>query len=307
MTRDRLSSDNLYHFKSDVSVLNAILTHGFRHTMWTERIPYKNSRQLNFMCCFCDIRIEDAKFHRSVYGDNAIVLTKEWGIRNGVNPVRYVTETSPGLSQDYMGSKNRYRSIRKITQDDIDTLMMQYLVFSVLKDEKKLTYDSVEEEFINNPNLNDAIDKLESDYVNIFEHLKDSPHKQSLVKIMRSLANRIGELHNELEKRDSLMRAYIEDFVHPSTKTTIKHKVLYDEREWRSIKYADQADYAQANSDRFLSPKYNLCFNDNDVLAILLKNQSCLDNVKDYLTKNKTLLDPAITLSKLSIIDSYQE
>jgi hypothetical protein len=44
MTTDRLSSDNLYHFKSNVDVLNSILTYGFRHSLWSETIPYKKNQ-----------------------------------------------------------------------------------------------------------------------------------------------------------------------------------------------------------------------------------------------------------------------
>jgi hypothetical protein len=307
MMKDRLSSDNLYHFKSDIGVLNAILTHGFRHTLWPENIPYKNSRQLNFMSCFCDIRIEDSKYHQSVYGDNAIVLTKEWGLKNGVNPVRYVTENSPGLSQEYMGTKNRYRTIRKISNDNIDTLIMQYSTFAVLKDENKLTYDSAEEEFVQNSNITNEIDNLEAEFVALFDQLKGTSHGKSLIKFMRSLANRVGDLHNELEKRDSLMRAYMEDFTHPATNKTIKNKVLYDEREWRSIRYPDFNDNVKANSDKFLPENYNLLFGDDDILAILLKDQASLDIVKNYITNNKTLLDSTKAVNKLSLIDSFTE
>jgi hypothetical protein len=38
-TVDRLSSDSLYHFKKDVSILEAILEKGFRHNLLQEEIP----------------------------------------------------------------------------------------------------------------------------------------------------------------------------------------------------------------------------------------------------------------------------
>lgn len=307
MTKDRLSSDNLFHFKSNIDSLNSILTNGFRHNLWAETIPYKNSQQFNFMCCFCDIRIEDTKFHRTIYGDNAIVLTKEWGLRNNVNPVRYVTTTSPGLSQNYIGIKNRYREIRKITCDHLDTVAMHYLIFSVLKMENKLSFDSATEELVLNPDFLNEFDKLEKEYVGIIEYLKETPHIKPFAKFTRSLCDMLGELHNELEKRDSLMRAYKEDFTHPATNITIKDKVLYDEREWRSVKYADYADSQQASVDKFLPKKYNLFFSDTDVLAILLKDQENLEIVKNHLLSNKTLLDPEVAIDKLQLIDNYSE
>ncbi len=148
---------------------------------------------------------------------------------------------------------------------------------------------------------------LEKEYLKLFNDLKPLGQDSTLAKYFRSLVNRIIELHNELERRDSFMRVYSEDFTHPATKKTIFNKILYDEKEWRSIKYADKADYIDAVTNKFLQPKYNLQFSDNDVLAILLKDQATLDIVKNYLTSNKTLLDPIETINKLDIIDNYTE
>ena len=307
MTKDRLSSDNLYHFKSNVDVLNSILTYGFRHSMWSETIPYKKSEQHNFMVCFCDIRIEDANYHRQCYGDNAIVLTKEWGKQNGISPVRYIHEHSHGISQNYIRSKNLFRTVRQRADDHADTVFFDYSVFSVLSDLGKFNYDSIDEDIKNNPNLLNEMQALENELHEVFEALKPLNKDKIFAKFSRSFYNRLVELHNELEKRDSFMRVYSENFTHPSTNVTIKDKILYDEKEWRSIKYADKADYTEAVNNKFLQPKYNLTFGDNDVLAILLKDQSTLNLVQEYLTKNKTLLDSTLTIDKLSVIDNYKE
>jgi hypothetical protein len=307
MTTDRLSSDSLYHFKSNVDILNLILTSGFRHSLWTETIPYKKSEQDNFIVCFCDIRIENTDYHRQCYGDNAIVLTKEWGKQNGISPVRYIHENSPGILPNYIKSKNRFREIRQKAGDHTDTVVMDYSIFSVLLDAKKLIYDSLDEDVANNKNLLNDMDILEKEFLKLFEDLKPLGQDKILTKYFRSLVKRILELHNELERRDSYMRIYSEDFTHPATMKTILNKILYDEKEWRSIKFANKTDYIKAVSNKFLPVNYNLKFSDNDVLAILLKDQIALDKVKDYLINNKTLLDVTKTINKLSIIDEYKE
>lgn len=305
--KDRLSSDNLYHFKSNVDILNSILTYGFRHSMWSETIPYKTSMQHNFMVCFCDIRIEDADYHRQCYGDNAIVLTKEWGKQNGISPVRYIHENSPGILTNYIKCKNRFREIRQNAGDHPDTVVMDYSIFSILLDANKLHYDSLDEDVKHDSNLLNEMEVLEKDFLKLFNDLRSLGQDKTLAKYFRSLVNRILELHNELERRDSFMRVYSEDFTHPSTQKTIFNKILYDEKEWRSIKYADKADYIDAVTNKFLQPKYNLKFSDNDVLAILLKDLATLDIVKNYLTGNTTLLDPIQTIEKLDIIDNFTE
>lgn len=307
MTKDRLSSDNLYHFKSNIGVLKSILNYGFRHSLWSETMPYRQSEQNNFMVCFCDIRIEDANYHRQTYGDNAIVLTKEWGIRNGISPVRYIHENSPGILQNYLKSKNRFREIRANAGDHHDTVVMDYSIFSILIDLNNLHYDSLQEDINSNPLLLNEMHTLENEFLLLFDSLKPLDQDTVLTKYFRSLTNRIIELHNELERRDAFMRVYSEDFTHPSTGRTIKDKILYDEKEWRSIKFADRADYAEATKNKFLPPTYNLVFEDNDVLAILLKDESTLNEVKDYILNNKTLLDSAKTIGKLKKIDEYKE
>lgn len=307
MKKDRLSSDNLYHFKSNVEVLCSILTYGFRHSLWHETIPYKKSVQNNFMVCFCDIRIEDANYHRQCYGDNAIVLTKDWGKKNGISPVRYIHENSSGILTNYIKSKNRFREIRQNAEDHLDTVVMDYSIFSLLLDANKLHFDSLEEDVSNNNDLLNDLEVLEKEFLSLFDNLKSLGQDKVLAKYFRSLVNRILELHNELEQRDSYMRVYSEDFTHPATKKTILNKILYDEKEWRSIKFPDKVDYAEGVTNQYLQPKYNLTFSDNDVLAILLKDQTTLDAVKEYLENNKTLLDTPTTISKLAIIDEYDE
>jgi len=234
-------------------------------------------------------------------------LTKEWGKKNGISPVRYIHEYSPGILPNYIKSKNRFREIRQKAQDHPDTVVMDYSIFSILLDLNKLHYDSLDEDVKNNNNLLIEMDTLEKEFLKIFEDTKSVNQDKTITKYFRSLINRIKDLHNELERRDSFMRIYSEDFTHPATGKTFYDKILYDEKEWRSIKFAERIDYIEAVNNKCLQPKYNLAFSDSDVLAILLKDKTTLDDVWDYIQKNKTLLDTTVTESKLSIIDEYKE
>lgn len=58
------------------------------------------SRLVIPMTCFCDIKLHQISYHAEGsaegigYGKFAIIMKKEWGVRNGVQPVLYVTEKS---------------------------------------------------------------------------------------------------------------------------------------------------------------------------------------------------------------------
>jgi hypothetical protein len=46
------------------------------------------------MVCFCDIPLSEIKDHMSKYGNYGLGMTKEWGLRNRLNPVLYLEKNS---------------------------------------------------------------------------------------------------------------------------------------------------------------------------------------------------------------------
>lgn len=98
--QNRLSSDSLYTYSSFENI-KLILENGLRHSLNTEKYPYKEFEHKNFIVSFCDILPTQVEYHRSIYGKYGIALSKEWGIRNGVTPVRYIHENSRGAQEKY--------------------------------------------------------------------------------------------------------------------------------------------------------------------------------------------------------------
>ncbi len=47
------------------------------------------------MVCFCDIPLSQASEHMRSYGQYAIGMSKDWGIRSGIAPVLYTYDSSP--------------------------------------------------------------------------------------------------------------------------------------------------------------------------------------------------------------------
>jgi hypothetical protein len=138
-----ISSDYLFHFTRKLDSIKGILNGGFRYSYLIEDLPFagyasnifdqlpgvvRHQRHSN-AACFCDLPLYLTAKHREQYGRYAIALTKEWGIRNSVTPVRYVHRKTPDLDSDtyslaedlynklpsYQG--NIYKLIRDIMAD----------------------------------------------------------------------------------------------------------------------------------------------------------------------------------------------
>lgn len=99
-----IHAQSLFHYTATLTRLKSILADRFRLTYCREQ--YILGAQSHVSCypmvSFCDIPLMQTGDHRRKYGMYAIGLTKEWGIRKGLNPVLYI-ENSSYLSKDIQG------------------------------------------------------------------------------------------------------------------------------------------------------------------------------------------------------------
>jgi len=84
----------LFHFTDSVHNLTDILSHEFRPHYSLEDFGLvfegKEDFALAFpLISFCDIPLSQASQHMATYGNYAIGLSKDWGLRNGIAPVLY--------------------------------------------------------------------------------------------------------------------------------------------------------------------------------------------------------------------------
>lgn len=92
MTQFRTSS--LFHYTS-FNTLKKILEEGIFPNYCREDLSHDEITRWNFilgipMVSFCDIPLTRTNDFRSRYGNHAIGLNKQWGIKKGINPVFYV-------------------------------------------------------------------------------------------------------------------------------------------------------------------------------------------------------------------------
>jgi hypothetical protein len=105
-----ISADSLYHFTTEYSTIEGILKTGFRYSTLKESVPFSFYPESPFSLpgvidffntssavCFCDIPLELCGNHREQYGNYVIALSKKWGIKNGITPIRYIHRHSPDI------------------------------------------------------------------------------------------------------------------------------------------------------------------------------------------------------------------
>lgn len=111
----RLTSDTLFHFTKSLSNLESILSNKFKLSYCKEEISFSESNHNHYfpMVTFCDIPLSLANEHRKKYGNYAIGLSKDWGIKNKLNPVIYIEKNSL-MAEDLSKSIKILKSIPEI-------------------------------------------------------------------------------------------------------------------------------------------------------------------------------------------------
>jgi len=109
-----LSASTLIHFTSSKEALRSILIENFRVFYCRETIVF-SKKPITFhvpMVSFCDIPLSEIKSHISKYGRYGIGLTKEWGRKNGLNPVLYMS-TDSHVSKNFTKAFIKFADRRK--------------------------------------------------------------------------------------------------------------------------------------------------------------------------------------------------
>lgn len=91
-------SSTLFHFTRGIDALKAILVEGFWPRYCLEDFSWYNAEIGHIaypMVCFCDIPLSRINQHVAFYGEYGLGMSLEWGRKNGLNPVVYLSSTSP--------------------------------------------------------------------------------------------------------------------------------------------------------------------------------------------------------------------
>lgn len=300
-----LSSSSLFHFtKGGIETLKAILSDGFRinysleihpkeyvdSTMYSKNVlnPHLTTNYepdgskspqeyVNIkipMTCFCDIPLSSAKSHSEKYGAYAIGLTKEWAVKNGINPVFYVARNS-------MVAKEFWQKMNLTTTRKASEVYNIPLQSGEKMELKLFGYNSDTEEIIDDHGF---IYPVYSLYLKPVGEQVNNPQTSTY-----------ANYQDEKEWRYIPDRPYI-----------LRH-IKTDRRLWDRMYYQKfLRNYQMSSKER--EPKYaNLAFDLDDITFIIVKQDIEIPIVLDlllekYKTNSDNLIDPKLAMAISKII-----
>jgi hypothetical protein len=121
----QVTSETLFHFTTSLKNLQNILSKKFNLSYCHEKFILNNEDHDYYfpMISFCDIPLALAKDQIDKYGSYAIGLTKEWGIRNKLNPIVYLEKNSL-LAQDIQDDIERLLNMVKVIKSADDNIYL---------------------------------------------------------------------------------------------------------------------------------------------------------------------------------------
>jgi len=136
-----LSSNSLIHLTSTIDALEGILSECFRLKYCKEACDWSVERSTMYvpMVSFCDIPLSQIKDHITSYGCYGIGLTKEWAIRNHLNPVLYI-EGNSYLAKSY---EKALSHISDIETDNDDTKNAYFQLIDIVRYTKNYQGDLI--------------------------------------------------------------------------------------------------------------------------------------------------------------------
>ena len=122
-------SHTLFHFTKSVDTLKSILKNGFWPRYSLEDFNWYNPK-IGFisypMVCFCDIPLTRIEEHVGFYGEYGLGLTKQWGMSNGLNPLIYLSQSTPvsmALSRLFNNNPQTTQGYYQGSAEDINSII----------------------------------------------------------------------------------------------------------------------------------------------------------------------------------------
>jgi len=249
-------TSTLFHYTRNFVVLKEILTEGFRPNYCGEVFSEPDKEEFVVgvpMVSFCDIPLTRTGSFVKRYGHYAIGLKKEWGERNGINPILYATPNSNIISNLQVILELYERRV-----NEVNDIIVERGEIVEHNGEKQVSFgyklDQVKV-FIKDSNLFSEKDQL----------LKTRLHLFGFTKSYK------GELYNNYEENE--WRYVILDR---------NKKWLWGNEEYRKWRGSRENPKPTPNFDK-------LKFEVRDVNFILLENEDFISDMVDFIDELTTV------------------
>lgn len=211
----KVSSSKLLHHTREFENLISIIENGFEHRTVNESLPFSEHSSSAFnipgiirydfkfdAVCFTDLPPDKIANHIDQYGEYVIGLSKDWGIANGITPIRYIHHYTPDIFDDNFRFIKNF--IERYPQSKEDIVMMI----------NNLLEDDGHEDLISDGDISNLPEK--------FQRLIQG-YNQIITDVCAFTYSHFG-----------LMRIYKEKVRNNET-GDLEEKIYYNEREWRSL------------------------------------------------------------------------
>ena len=200
---ENISTNNLYHYTEKFEWIISIIENGFKYNRCKEILPLSGFSSSIFsqmnaikhthypeVVSFCDIPFSLISDHINKYGEYCIGLTKDWGMKNGITPIRYVHFNTPDLKDDNFytlkySAENFYRFNNSMIE----------MINQMLKDTEKFE-GLLEEDYEALPTKwRRIISQMDCEYINMIKFT------QLYIGNMRIYEDELHRLYDEREWR----------------------------------------------------------------------------------------------------------
>jgi hypothetical protein len=126
-------SNTIFHFTKSSEILKHVLKTGFWPRYCPEDVSWIGYEEFDYiaypMVCFCEIPLSRLTEHVGFYGFFGLGLTREWAVKNGLNPVFYASPGSPMATSFMRFNELANRAVEPVSTE-LKTLLRSYLSFS---------------------------------------------------------------------------------------------------------------------------------------------------------------------------------
>lgn len=135
-TPSKIQADTLFTFTSELEFLIPYIENACLYPRYCdEDIEYLKIDKLKKiyipMKCFCDINLHRINCHLDWYGYYGLAFPKEWGMKNGIQPIQYINPESK-LRKDFSSVFNQILNSTEYESSDLDDMMKSFLLHELM-------------------------------------------------------------------------------------------------------------------------------------------------------------------------------